>query len=141
MNVKDVATKVDVVTDNVANLRLLPTTSHEEFAGDFRNTNSALHLLQTSIQALIDIASYVVSNLGLRSPANSADVVNVLQEQGLITEERAATCVKMVQFRNRVVHLYNRIDTQMLYSIVTNELGDISELLVKLLDVIEANPD
>ncbi len=43
----------------------------------------------------------------------------------------------MSQFRNRIVHLYNHIDTETLYDILTNELDDIKELYTNLLKIIE----
>ncbi len=141
MNVRDVQSKIDVVTENLANLNMLPTATYEEFISDFRNTTSALHLLQTSIQALADIAGYVVSCLGLRTPATTVDVVMVLHEEGLVSGDRAETYVKMIQFRNRVVHLYNRIDSRLLYDIVSAELADIGAFLGRLLELIESNPD
>ena len=140
MNPRDIHTKIDLVSDNVARLRLLPTETFEGFTSDFRNADSALHRLQTSIQALIDIASYVVSSLGLRTPANSVDLIEVLREEGLIPDERAEVYTNMVHFRNRVVHLYNRIDTRRVYQIVCDELGDTAEFLGRLIDIIEANP-
>lgn len=43
----------------------------------------------------------------------------------------------MSQFRNRIVHLYNHIDIEMLYEILANELPDIKDLYITLLDIIE----
>ncbi len=137
MNVRDVQTKIDLVVDNLDRLRQLPVDDYDTFVGDFRNTTSALHLLQTSVQALVDVAAYVASSLGLRTPASSVDVIEVLREQRLISDERAAIYVKMVQFRNRVVHLYNRIDMHMVHHIVASELGDIRGFLERLLALIE----
>jgi uncharacterized protein YutE (UPF0331/DUF86 family) len=42
----------------------------------------------------------------------------------------------MGQFRNRLVHLYNQIDTEALYNILVNELGDIKEFYATLLKII-----
>lgn len=137
MNVRDVQTKIDLVVDNLQRLRQLPVEDYDTFVGDFRNSASALHLLQTSVQALIDIAAYVASNLGLRTPASSVDVIEVLRDQGLVGDERAAVYVKMVQLRDRVVHLHNRIDMRMVHHIVAHELGDIKGFLERLLELIE----
>ena len=50
---------------------------------------------------------------------------------------RAETYIKMSQFRNRIVHLYNHIDTDTLYDIPVNELDDIKEFYGNLLEIIE----
>lgn len=141
MNQSDIQVKLDTVSENLDRLTQLPLDSYEEFARDFRNTDSALHRLQTAIQALTDIGAYVVSSLGLRTPTSTIDVIEVLRESDLIAASRAPTYIKMVQFRNRVVHLYNRVDHRVIYDIVTRELDDIREFYDRLLSIIEDNPD
>lgn len=141
MRQSDIQTKLDTVVDNLAKLAELPTATYEEFVNDFRNTDSALHRIQTSVQALVDIAAYVASSLGLRTPTSSVDVIEVLRESRMVDDDRAAVYTKMVQFRNRVVHLYNRIDFRVLYDIATSEVDDLREFYDRLLTLIESNPD
>ena len=43
----------------------------------------------------------------------------------------------MSKFRNRIVHLYNHIDTETLYDIIVNELDDIKDFYTNLLQIIE----
>lgn len=47
----------------------------------------------------------------------------------------------MVQFRNRVVHLYNSIDGDILYQILVNEIEEIKSMFKILIKIIEQNPD
>ena len=47
--------KAQLVRTNVDKLSRIPQATYAEFAADFRNTEAALHLMQTSIQALIDM--------------------------------------------------------------------------------------
>lgn len=56
-----VTSKLEIIRQNLERLAQLPQASYEDFASDFRNLDSALHRLQTTIQALIDLASYIVS--------------------------------------------------------------------------------
>lgn len=141
MNKVEVQTKLDTVADNLEKLAKLPTRTYEEFVSDFRTLDSALHRLQTSVQALVDLGAYIVSSLGLRTPTSTVDVGQVLREGGLLDDEHAATLTKMIQFRSRVVHLYNRIDPRILYEIVTQELGDFRGFFRLFLDLIERHPD
>lgn len=73
MTNEQVLGKLAIIRDNLEKLEQLPQGSLEEFVADFRNVDSALHRLQTGIQALIDIASYVTARRGLGTPASSAD--------------------------------------------------------------------
>jgi uncharacterized protein YutE (UPF0331/DUF86 family) len=133
MKKRDIQKKIDVVLDNLEKLRILKQKTYEDFISDFRNIDSALHRLQTSIQALLDMGGYIIASLGLRTPDTNAEIIEILSEAGHIPEG------KMSQFRNRIVHLYNHIDTETLYDILVNELNDIKDFYITLLEVIEKN--
>ncbi len=60
MNRQDIQSKVDVIIDNLEKLHLLKSKTYNDFISDFRNIDSTLHRLQTSIQALLDIGSYII---------------------------------------------------------------------------------
>ena len=141
MKQEDVQTKVDVIPENLEKLENLRSKSYEEFISDFRNIDSVLHRLQTSIQALLDIGGYVIASLGLKTPSSNAEIIEILQDNGYIDSQEAEEYIKMAQFRNRVVHLYNSIDVDVLYQILINEIEDIKSLFKILIEIIEKNPD
>ncbi|MBI2264285.1 MAG: DUF86 domain-containing protein [Armatimonadetes bacterium] len=134
MNIRDVQRKLDVITDNLEKLEQLASKSFKDFSSDFRNSDSVLHRMQTSIQALLDIGSYVIASRALRTPDTNAEVVEILAEAGIVPSDKTEVYIKMSQFRNRIVHLYNHIDTGTLYDILTHELTDIKDFLGCLLD-------
>jgi uncharacterized protein YutE (UPF0331/DUF86 family) len=133
MTSEDLQGKLAIVLDNVEKLAQLPQTSLEEFVGDFRNIDSALHRLQTGIQALIDMSSYVCARRGLGAPTTSADALVKLEDAGCLPAGSAARFTPIFGFRNRVVHLYDRIDPQIVYRILTEKRGDLEELARLLL--------
>src|SRR3972149_3696688 len=137
MRKEDIQTKIDALFDNHEKLKFFSSKTYEEFTADFRNIDSALHRLQTSIQALLDIGSYIISSLGLRTTNTNAEIIDILNEAGYIPKDQVEKYKKMSQFRNRIVHLYNHIDTEMLYDILMNELDDIKEFYASLLNIIK----
>ncbi len=141
MNQRDVQTKIDVILDNLEKLNTLKSKTYKDFISDFRNIDSALYLLQTSIQALLDIGSYIIASLGLKTPNTNAEIIKILSEADHVAKDRVDTYIKMSKFRNRIVHLYNHIDTEELYNILLNELDDIKEFYTSLLKVIEEYKD
>lgn len=122
MRQRDVQTKIDVIRDNLDKLQSLGKLSYTDFASDFRSVDSALHRLQTSIQALLDIGGYIVAALGLKAPETNAEIVEILCDNGHLPQEKRERYLKMSKFRNRIVHLYNHIDTKAVYDILTTEL-------------------
>jgi len=137
MNQRDIQAKIDVIMDNLEKLDILKAKIFEEFITDFRNIDSALHRLQTSIQALLDIGSYIIASLGLRTPNTNAEIIEILSEGGYIPRDKRETYIKISQFRNRIVHLYNHIDTETLYDILINETGDVIDFYTDIMKVIE----
>ena len=57
MSTGDRLRKPQIVRENLEKLARIPQADADQFAGDFRNVEAALHLLQASIQALIDMGS------------------------------------------------------------------------------------
>jgi uncharacterized protein YutE (UPF0331/DUF86 family) len=132
-----VPSKLATVRENLEKLERIPQASYPEFSADFRNLDSALHRLQTTIQALIDIACYLVALRGLGVPSASLDALRKLEGAGLLPPGSAERFAPVVGFRNRVVHPYDRIDPEIVYRVLTErrvDLVDLTKLLVSALE-------
>jgi uncharacterized protein YutE (UPF0331/DUF86 family) len=141
MKKEDVQSKLDLIPENLEKIEIFRAMSYEEFISDFRNIDSTLHRLQTSIQALVDIGGYIIASLGLRTPSTSGEVIDILVEHGLLKIERRDRYISMIQFRNRIVHFYNTTNLKILYQILQNESADIREIYRELIQIVEKNPE
>jgi len=137
MRKQDIQKKIDVILDNLEKLSLLKKKTYKEFSSDFRNIDSALHRLQTTIQALLDVGNYIIASLGLRAPETNSKIIEILSEAGYISSDKVKIYIKMSQFRNKIVHLYNKIDIKTLYNILKKEQNDLKEFYLTLLKIIE----
>lgn len=81
--------------------------------------------LQIAVEACLDLASHIISYRGFREPLDNKDCFQVLLENKLIPLELAESLKPMAQFRNVVVHDYIRINPDILYSIVQENIPDI----------------
>jgi uncharacterized protein YutE (UPF0331/DUF86 family) len=141
MRKEDVQSKLDIIPENMEKLDILRRMSYEDFIVDFRNIDSALHRLQTSIQALLDIGGYIIASLGLRAPSSAGEVIDILVEQNLLPRQKRDRYISMIQFRNRIVHFYNKIDLKLLYRILEEDLLDIRDVYRILIQIIEKHQD
>jgi uncharacterized protein YutE (UPF0331/DUF86 family) len=130
--------KLDLLRSNLEQLELIPQSSFEAFESDFRNLPAALHLLQTTIQTLLDLGAFVVAEKGLPTPRTSHEIFDHLEAAGLVPPGTAARSRPIVGFRNRVVHLYDRIDGRRVFEILTMHRADLEDLADLLLRPIEA---
>lgn len=136
MTPEQVQAKLALLAETLERLRALPQSSLDEFRADDRNVDAALHRLQIAIQILIDVGSHVVSRLGLGAPETSRDLLERLEAAGRIPAG-SAVFGKMFGFRNRVVHLYDRVDDALVYEIMTRHLDDLRELARLYVDALE----
>ena len=139
MNKQDVQINFDTIDDNLEKLDTLSSLSRDEFMADFRNLDATVRILQTSIQALVDISRYVIRSLGLPSANAYRQVPVVLADAGYIDKTSTAIYDKMVRFRNLVVHHYYRVDSEDIYNILTENLSDLQNWCTTLLEIIEAD--
>lgn len=133
----EIAGKLAVLRDNLERLAQIPQASFEEFGSDFRNLDSALHRLQTSIQVLIDLAGLTCARLGLGTPATSRELLERLEAEGALPAGSATRFGPIFGFRNRVVHLYDRVDERIVYRILREERDDLDALARLLVAAVE----
>lgn len=127
--------KAQIVRANLEKLQRIPQATYDEFAADFRNAEASLHLLQTAIQSLLDIGSGICARLGLDTPRTSFEILERLEGHGQLPAGSAQRFAAIVGFRNRVVHLYDRIDPQIVWRVVAERRRDLLELLDLLLAI------
>jgi uncharacterized protein YutE (UPF0331/DUF86 family) len=137
MTPEQLQARLALLRSNLATLDRVPQSSFAEFDRDFRNLPTALHLLQVTIQTLIDVGAYACAQRGLGAPDSSQAILPKLEEAGLMPAGTAQRFSAMFAFRNRIVHLYERIDAHRVYEILTTERADIEDLLAKLLQVLK----
>ncbi|MDR3600367.1 MAG: DUF86 domain-containing protein [Desulfosporosinus sp.] len=110
--------------DFLQEIQLLP---EEEFTASRRDFHSAERCLQLAIECLINIGNHIISDQGWRAPQDYADIFMVLSENNILSTEDVLTLKQMVQFRNRLVHVYWDIEPKVLWQIIKEELGDIKQ--------------
>ena len=139
MNKQDVQINFDTIDDNLEKLNTLSSLSRDEFMADFRNIDATVRILQTSIQALVDISRYVIRSLELPSADSYREVPVVLADAGYLDQTSTPIYDEMVKFRNLVVHHYYRVNPEDIYSILTQNLSDLQNWRTTLLEIIEAD--
>ena len=109
-------------------LKRLRTYSIEEFLGEPERYGSAERFLQLSIELINDLGNHVVADAGLGTVAVSADVPRLLNRHGILNADLADQWVKMIGFRNILVHEYLNIDRRIVYETLSGNLDDFGRL-------------
>jgi uncharacterized protein YutE (UPF0331/DUF86 family) len=118
-----VAKKLALIETCIADLRRLARV--DVLADDVREERFVEHTLQIAIQAAIDVASHLVSDLRLGEPRTNRELFDLLERGGIVAPPLAATLRRMVGFRNVVVHGYDTVDLGIVRDVVENRLDDL----------------
>jgi len=96
---------------------------------DVREERFVVHTLQVAVQAALDVASHVVSDLRLGEPETNRQLFELLRRAGWLPDRLAATMRDIAGFRNVVVHGYEAVDLRIVRDIVEHRLGDLLDFV------------
>jgi uncharacterized protein YutE (UPF0331/DUF86 family) len=82
--------------------------------------------LQMATEACLDIANHIISYEGYREPEDNKDAFKVLSENDIIAEDLRDKLIKMAKFRNVIVHDYLKVDSEIVYAVLTKHCNDIA---------------
>lgn len=104
----------------------------EDFKGDIIKFHASVRCLQVAIEAMMDTGNHIIARRRLGIPKTYGEVFRILTEEGVIPREMLDTCLKMVKFRNRAVHLYEEIEPDEVYEMIHNNPGDFRAFIAAI---------
>lgn len=99
----------------VVRLKEQQAISLEDYRTNLLVQGSVERCFQVAIECCTDIASHVLVGYGLKRPASRRDVFNVLADAGYLDRDYAGIKARMVQLRNRLVHLYWDVEPERMH--------------------------
>ncbi len=106
-------------------LRRIQRYTFEEFVGDPERYGSAERFLQLAIEAVNDMGNHVIAALGLGTVNWYSDIPTILMEKGYISPDMAEKWIRMIGFRNTLVHDYLDVDRRIVYQVLQEGLKDL----------------
>ncbi|MDO8430447.1 MAG: DUF86 domain-containing protein [Candidatus Taylorbacteria bacterium] len=109
--------KIETIQD-----KLFKLNEHAKFIDDIiknsdekivKDTNlyySLEHLLQLSIQIILDIGTHILAEEFGDNPKTYAEVIVAMGERDILDKEFAISQEEMAKFRNKLIHDYDSID-------------------------------
>ena len=129
----------DVIQNKLARIEAYLTKLQEiipdEFNGfekDWRTQMIAERGLQILIEIIIDVANRLIAIKNWGPTTSSANSIRLLFLKKVISSEEPY--LKMIKFRNFIVHDYDRVDNAIVYSILTENLDDIRKFRDEVLN-------
>jgi len=122
-----VTKKLALVETYVRELRELADPA--KLVSDVRERRFVEHTLQIAIQAMLDVASHIVSDEKLGEPETNGELFDRLATADWISGAQRKVLVAMVGFRNILVHGYATVDPAIVRNVVENHLGDLTDFV------------
>lgn len=95
--------------------------------------------LQRAVQISVAIAAHILTEQLHEQTSTMAETFLALSKHGLLDSHLASRLAKAVGFRNIAVHEYDTLDMNILYSIITNEIGCFYEYADTVLGIINGS--
>ena len=110
-----------------------------QYLDDWKIQRIVERTLQMMIETCLDIASHIIADKELRVPMSYSDTFKVLHEEKIVSSELFSALDKMAKFRNIVVHHYERIDAEIVVSILKNDLKDFDHYKNAIIRLLKAD--
>lgn len=102
--------------------------TEDEFVADPERYGSAERFLHRAIETINDMAHHVVADEQLGLVDQYRDLPRRFAEADWIDATLEQTWIRMIGFRNVLVHEYSEVDHRMVYSVLQTHLGDLRDL-------------
>lgn len=100
----------------------------EEFLSNPERYGSAERFLQLSIEALSDMAIHLIAERNLGLVKQSRDLPRLFREHGYIDQALEERWIRMIGFRNVLVHDYLEVDRCIVHRVLQEDLEDVRAL-------------
>ena len=95
----------------------------EALQSDFDTQDIICLNIQRAVQISVDIAAHILAEQLHEQTPTMAETFLALSRYELLDSQLASRLAKAVGFRNIAVHEYDTLDMNILYSIITKEIG------------------
>ncbi len=123
--------KLQTLDDVLIELRSLGTVSVAQLQAEWRTRRAIERDLQVLVEIVIDVCQRLLSVSGHTPSSTGRQAVERCVTLGILSD--AAAYKKMVQFRNFIVHRYERVDDAILVDMVNRRLTDFDRFREEVL--------
>ncbi len=135
----------DVILNKIATIERCLKRIHEEYDADkadftknHTKQDSVILNLERASQATIDIATHIIRIKKLGLPKTSRELFDLLEENQLISKQTCTQMQSMVGFRNIAVHDYQKLNMDIVVSIIEQHLPDFEAFITEIIGILDS---
>lgn len=112
----------------------------ENFETDYTTQDAAILNILRACELAIDLANHVIKFHKMGIPTSSAESFELLQKKSVIDAALAEKLKNMAQFRNIVIHDYQRVKIEIVKSVIKQDLDDLIHFTDKIMEFASGHP-
>jgi len=116
--------KLERLDEYLKYLSEIQKVNKKSFLADYHFFGLAERYLQLAIEVILDVGKLVVVAENLRRPEDNQDIFVVLREKKIISPAIFEKLAGISGFRNILVHDYEKIDREIIFKKLQNNLDD-----------------
>jgi len=132
LNIARMTEKIHEINDSLSILQNYVTKGKDVFLASSESVLAARYVFIVMIEASSNIANHLCARQLKTSPGSYAESFILLGKKGIIDNDLSLRLSKMVGFRNLLVHGYGKVDDEIMFDIMCNNLEDIELWLNEL---------
>jgi uncharacterized protein YutE (UPF0331/DUF86 family) len=113
--------------------------SLKDYTADWKIQRIVERTLQMMIETCLDVSGHIISDEELKVPKTYADMFRILVENKILKESQLEALEKMAQFRNIIVHDYQKIDAGIVIGILQKNLHDFEGFKEAIIDYLKTS--
>jgi uncharacterized protein YutE (UPF0331/DUF86 family) len=112
--------KLRIIEENIDAIKSWKIENFQQFQDSSLLQKATERALQVSIEVMIDISERILALNKLTPTNTSVENIQKLEELGVIQSDSKYS--EMIRFLNFIVHRYEKVDVEIVYSIIKNKL-------------------
>lgn len=136
INKEVVLRKIKRLRQYVNELRQANDITWETYRKNIRDKAFVERYIHIAIQSVFDIANHIISYEGWEEPDTYREIFAILASHGVLSEDHVTDFQNMASFRNMLVHHYEKIEDELVFSIFKNKLEDFDLFQKAVLEYI-----
>lgn len=133
VNKKIITKKIATINSSLQFIENHCPEKFDEFASDEVLQSALLFHMGKSIQALIDLILHIISDEGWGVILHKSGMADILVKKNVIKEKSKEKLIRIIGFRNRLVHEYDDLDMRLTFDILKNQTDDIRDIVRHIL--------
>ncbi len=129
--------KLEKLDEYLKYLKEIQKVNQKSFTNDYHFYGLAERYLQLSIEVLFDVGKLLIIAENLRRPEDNQDIFSVLGTAKILPANMIGKLAGLANFRNILVHDYEKIDRNIIFEKLRNNLGDFREFKTAVLKFLK----